>query len=71
MCAKFLWCHGLANRQTDRTGGVWVQSPFGARAEQTDRQTDRQSDRQTVRQTDIQTCRTGGASWTAIFWDQG
>ena len=38
-----LWVPWVSKQtgQADRTGGRWVQSPFGADAEQTDRQTDR------------------------------
>ena len=34
------WVEG-ASKQTDRTDGGWVQSTFGAKAEQINRQTDR------------------------------
>ena len=37
------------DRKKDRTGGRWVQSPFGDKAEQTDRQRKRHTDRQADR----------------------
>ena len=34
---------GAIAKQTDRTGGGWVQCPFGAKDKQTDRQTGRKN----------------------------
>ena len=41
------------SKQTDRTDGGWVQSTFGAKAEQTDRQTDRTGGLENLPKSDV------------------